>query len=203
MENIWDKIHFLYKDKKVVYDDWLLNYNEIIETARNGIILDLGCGMGNNTLYLKDKNIKCISADYSVVALQTVKKTINTNTLEMDIRKKFPFKENSLDLIIADLSLHYFSKTETLEILKEIKRVLKKDSYLLFRVNSIEDVNHGAIGGEFIEENYYLTEGYNKRFFNEKDLEFFFKDFNNKEFIKDTMSRYTSKKVLYRGKCQK
>lgn len=59
-----------------------------------------------------------------------------------------PFENNFTDLIICDLSLHYFREKTTFEILEEIKRVLKPDGILLFKVNSVKDVNHGA--GEVI-----------------------------------------------------
>ena len=42
------------------------------------------------------------------------------------------FENNYTDLIIADLSLHYFSDKDTKRIIKEIKRVLKPNGYLFF-----------------------------------------------------------------------
>ena len=44
--------------------------------------------------------------------------------------EKFPFLDNSKDLIIADLSLHYFSSEDTIHIMREIKRVLKPKGLL-------------------------------------------------------------------------
>lgn len=58
--------------------------------------------------------------------------------------KGLPFDDNFTDIIISDLSMHYFTKQKTCEILKEMKRVLKPNGILLFRVNSVKDVNHGA-----------------------------------------------------------
>ena len=54
---------------------------------------------------------------------------------------------------------------------KEIARVLKPNGNLLARVNSISDLNYGAGQGQRLEENYYFVDGYNKRFFSEKDAD--------------------------------
>ena len=43
-------------------------------------------------------------------------------TLE-EFLDKFPFKDNYTSMIVADLSLHYFKKDDTIRIINEIKRV--------------------------------------------------------------------------------
>ena len=67
-------------------------------------------------------------------------------------------------ILIADLSLHYFDENITKNIMREIKRILAPNGYLIARVNSVEDINHGAGQGKKLEENFYYVEGYNKRF---------------------------------------
>ena len=99
-----------------------------------------------------------------------------------------------MNLVIADLSLHYFKKRKTIEIIKEIKRVLKADGYLIGRVNSIKDINYGANTGEEVEKHYYLTKDGYKRFFDEEDIRYFFKDFNIKCCSEESMFRYAAEK---------
>lgn len=90
--------------------------------------------------------------------------------------KGLPFEDNVADIIISDLSLHYFTEQKTFEILDEIKRVLKPNGLLLFRVNSVKDVNHGAGEGKEIEPHLYeTTDGRYKRFFDEEDIKKFFR----------------------------
>ena len=90
-----------------------------------------------------------------------------------------PFDGNTFDVIIADLCLHYFREKDTFIVLNEIKRILTKNGYLIFRVNSINDVNHGAGEGKEIEHHLYETSDKRlKRFFCEEDIRYFFKDFN-------------------------
>ena len=110
-----------------------------------------------------------------------------------------PFEDNLTDIIISDLSLHYFTKGKTLEILKEIKRVLKPNGLLIFRVNSVKDVNHGAGQGTEIEHHLYETDdGRYKRFFDEEDIKRFFSDWESLYIHEETMGRYDMEKVLWR-----
>ncbi len=106
----------------------------------------------------------------------------------------FPFESNYTDLIIADLSLHYFKEADTFKILNEIKRVLKPNGHLIFRVNAIEDKNLGSTKDtEEIEPHLYL---YNnemlKRFFDEEDIYYFFKNFKIVSLKQDSIMKYNN-----------
>lgn len=199
---MWDNIHKQNYTGEIITDDFLDNYNEIINEIK-GIILDIGCGLGNNTKYLKDLKKNVIAIDNSVYALEVVKQKTNAKILFHDITQKFPYNDESIDLIIADLSLHYFDNQETIKIIKELKRILKKDHSMLIRVNSIYDTEHGAQQGVKIEENYYLTQGYKKRFFTEQDIKKYFKEFKTIEINLEEMKRYKKNKIIYRIKVTK
>jgi ubiquinone/menaquinone biosynthesis C-methylase UbiE len=84
--------------------------------------------------------------------------------MQIDLTKKLPFEDASISVIIADLSLHYFNAVTTKSIIKEIKRVLKPNGYLIGRVNSVNDINCGALSGKEIEKHFYLTQSGYKRF---------------------------------------
>lgn len=199
---IWDQIFLKYIDKnnEIRCDDWLVDFNDIIDDVATPII-DLGCGKGNNTLYLTQKKKKVIACDYSQVAINTVKKYIpNAETKLFDMTEGLPFEDNDTDLIIADLCLHYFSEETTFNIINEIKRVLKPNGHLMFRVNSLNDTNYGAMEGEKIEENFFFTFSANmtKRFFDKKSLLTFFKDWEIEYMNEETMERYKKLKRLWR-----
>ena len=89
--------------------------------------------------------------------------------MQIDIRETLPFKENSINLVNADLSIHYFNKTDTIKIFNEINRILTPNEMLIGRVNS--DKNKGYIREEtkLIEKNYYY------------DFEKYFRLFNKKQ----------------------
>lgn len=95
-------------------------------------ILDLGCGIEADTLYLLERGYNVLSCDFSVEALKSIENNIpNSKTLYLDMMKKFSIADKKYSLIIADLSLHYFNNETTIHIMKEIKRILKDGGVLL------------------------------------------------------------------------
>ena len=199
----WDETHKKYSMGKIVYDHWLDEYKDILDNCKTKV-LDLGCGEGNDTLYLTERGFKVIACDYSEIALNHVKQELaNVETIQLDISESLPFKENTFDLIIADLSLHYFDEKTTIEIMKEIKRILKPNGHLLARVNSTQDLNYGAGQGKKLEENYYFVEGYNKRFFSIEDAEKFFSHIGKIKIKENIMLRYIKPKKVIEIDAQK
>ncbi len=197
----WNEVHKDNKRSKITIDNWLDKFNDIIEKTKLPII-DLGCGSGNDTLYLLEKGKDVIPCDLSLNAIEAIRRDFSKikEALCFDMLKGLPFDDDSCDIIIADLSLHYFKSDDTKRILLEIQRVLKRDGYLIFRVNSVNDVNHGAGKGKEIERNLYeTTDGRLKRFFDNKDIELFFGSFE-RVYVKETsMRRYRLPKWLYEG----
>ena len=194
----WNTIHRHYERDKIKYDDWLELFKRAIENC-NTPIIDLGCGSGNDTLYLVERGKKVIPCDYSQNAIQNIQNNFPEveRTECFDMTKGLPFDDNFTDLIISDLSMHYFTEEKTFEILEEIKRVLKPNGILLFRVNSVKDVNHGAGEGSEIERHLYETEdGRLKRFFDEEDLQKFFSAWEKLYLNEETMGRYRNGKSI-------
>ena len=199
--NRWDKHHEHYERKEIKYDDWLDLFEQPISLCQTPII-DLGCGSGNDTLYLIERGKKVIPCDYSAKAIQNIQNNFPEviRTECFDMTKGLPFEDNFTDIIICDLSLHYFTEALTHCILEDIKRVLKPNGLLLLRVNSVKDVNHGAGEGTEIEHHLYETEdGRYKRFFDEEDFQKFFSDWEVLYLHEETMGRYEKEKVLWKG----
>ncbi len=97
-----------------VYDNWLDDYYDILTENKNTEILDLGCGIGADTLYLIERGFNVLSCDFSNEALKSISKNIpNSRTKYLDMLETFPFADESYSLIIADLSLHYFDNDTT------------------------------------------------------------------------------------------
>lgn len=195
----WNNVHESLENQELICDDWLDLFEEKI-TSSTLPIIDLGCGKGNNVLYLTKKEKQVIPCDYSEIAIQNInKKFPNIKALCFDMTKGLPFQNNSVEIVIADLSLHYFTEKTTLKILNEIKRVLVPNGILLFRVNSVKDVNHGAGQGLEVEPHLYENNGYFKRFFDKDDFNKFFSDWENIYLNEEKMERYTKEKIVWRG----
>lgn len=200
-KNNWNSVFKnIEKDKITKYDKWLELFKDKIDNCMTPII-DLGCGSGTDSLYLLKKGKKVIPCDYCESAIKSIKKNLpQIERIEcFDMRDGLPFEDNFTDIVIADLSLHYFSEETTFEILKEIKRVLKPNGILLFRVNSTKDSNFMPNDMIEIETNFYETSVGYKRFFNEEDINKFFSNWDKVYTNEETKERYGHKKVLWRG----
>jgi len=200
----WDQEYRKYVPKKPKYDLWLDKYKDILELSKSTPIVDLGCGHGNNSLYLCERGYKVISCDISQVAIDSIKEFVpEVETMVVDLLEGLPFKDSSAVVIIADLSLHYFYWKDTLNIVNEIMRVLEPKGYLFCRLNSSNDINHGAGQGDLIEENYYSLDGHNKRFFDRHQIERLFNRCLISNVNEYQMDRYKLPKILWEVAVQK
>lgn len=205
-KNYWNKIHNKYERADIVYDDWLDLFMDDIKRCELPII-DLGCGSGNDSKYLIEHGKKVVACDYAENAVENVRKNFPEliDAKCFDMTEELPFEDGYAGIVIADLSLHYFSEEVTKKVLADIKRVLCDNGLLIFRVNSINDINHGAGKGTEVEHHYYLNEANDryKRFFDRADINKFFSDWNIEYAEEEKMDRYELLKILWRGKVSK
>lgn len=186
------------KERETKYDDWLKDYEVEIENCKTPIV-DLGCGLGNNTFYLLQKGKEVLACDYSEVALETIQKEApQIKTCLFDMTEPFPIQDNYTDIVIADLCIHYFPEDTTKQIIKEIKRILKPNGVLLFRVNSVDDsnfvVNHEKLEDHFIWQPEWKK---SKRLFDKESIEYFFESWKIEKVRKEKMMRYEKIKIVY------
>ncbi len=193
MSNDYKKMN----NKLEIYDLWLNKYREYIESSKLTIV-DLGCGIGNDTMYIKSCGKEVLSIDYSDEALKIIDQNIkDAETLKMDFEGEWLLKDRSADLIIADLSLHYFDTKTTFKIINDIRNTLVDGGILIVRLNSINDINYGSDSLNEIESHYYATMNIKKRFFDKEDINYFFSCF--KILIceeKEILSRIHDKKKI-------
>jgi len=194
LSKYWDKIHENYTS---LYDNWLDKYINLFNL--NSEIVELGCGRAyssNHLFKLGFKNI--LACDFSKTALDMVEKeNSELKTMLFDMSKEFSFADNSIDIIIADLSLHYFNTNTTKYIFNEIHRTLKRGGYLIARVNSVNDKLHIPINSNEIEPNFYYDGNLYKRFFDKSDFEQLFKNFDIYNLEEKHMTRYVKEKVVW------
>lgn len=186
------------KNREQAYDNWLDDYEEEIEKCETPIV-DLGCGLGNNTFYLIEKGKEVLACDYSKVAIETIQKEIpKAKTKLFDMTQKFPMEDNFTEIVIADLCLHYFDKKITKDIIREIKRILKPNGILLFRVNSINDVNYLSDASTIAEDFVWTPETRkSRRLFNEQSIREFFADWKIEKIKEEKLFRYDAEKILW------
>ena len=181
-------------------DPWLTRWMHIIETGRNDKVLDLGCGSGPDSRFLSEQGYEVVAADYSPEALRLCRQAAPRATQhEVDLRDPLPFPDREFRIVIASLSLHYFSWDLTLRIMTEIRRCVQPAGYLLIRVNSNRDIHHGAGDYRELEPNLLLVGGEMvKRFFDRDGVtRLIAGDWITLNIEEMTVNKYTSPKVLW------
>lgn len=137
LDKYWDNIH---KEYISTYDGCFNKHINLLHKDDN--IVELGCGRAYTSKYLIDNGFKnIIACDFSKEVLNIVNnENPNIKTMLFDMSDGLPFNDNSKNIIIADLCLHYFDLSKTKYIFSEIYRVLKENGYLIARVNSFNDI---------------------------------------------------------------
>ncbi len=113
---------------------------EIIDLLpQNGKVLDLGCGMGGNSIFLAEKGFKVTCIDKDKEAISHIKEqNPNINALHGDILK-FNFPNDKYDLVLILNVLNFFSLENAVLIINKIIDSLKIGGFLYLQVFSKDD----------------------------------------------------------------
>ena len=182
-EDFWNDTYI--KDLKkykadFLEDNWMEKYKNIICNIRDKKALDIGCGLGQDSNWLSQNGFQVISCDISSVAISKLKELYpNAKTMQLDVSKGLPFDSDSIGVVNANLSLHYFMMEKTKEIFKEIKRILKPSGLFIGRMNSTKN-DYVNPNSKEIEKNFYYdtSNGKYSRLFDKEQLALLFKDWN-------------------------
>lgn len=161
-------------------------------------MLDLGCGVGINIPALIKFGVNIVAADYSDKAIKIVNDLFSKDevlTVCFDVRNKFPFTDDVFDIIVADLSLHYFKNKDMKNIICELERVLKKRGKLIARVHSINQQRPPK--GIELETGFYLHDGITRKYFTREEINILFKNWNILSLEEKTIYRYGQEKNVF------
>lgn len=110
---------------------------ELVKNVQNKCILDAGCGGGWYSEKLLEKGAKVVSLDINEKMVEITKKRIIDKKLDShskvlchDLNEKLPTKNNTFDIIISSLAIHYLNNLKN--TFKEFHRVLKPNGTLVF-----------------------------------------------------------------------
>lgn len=179
-------------------DNWMEKYKNEINNLEYKVAIDLGCGIGQDTKWLLDRGFDVTSCDISDIALNKLKELVpNSKTMQVDVKEKLPFDDNSIGLINANLSIHYFNMETTIKIFNEIYRVLKPNGLFIGRMNS--DKNDGYIKEttKEIEKDFYYDYGRYFRLFNKEQFNMLTKEWKIIVLNEDITVRLNRKKALW------
>lgn len=171
LKDYWKKTHEIYSKKDWINNTTIFAQFAVVYFTKQGMLLDLGAGQGQDSRYFAKLGYDVTSTDISDLALKISKKNADKEGLkikfiEVDIANKLPFEDNSFDIVYSHLALHYFTDEKTKEVFQEIFRVLKPQGILASIFNTIEDAETSDPNYSLIEKNYYKSpEGLLKRYF--------------------------------------
>jgi SAM-dependent methyltransferase len=180
-------------------DPWLEKWLDLIQKkSADGRILELGCGSGRDTVDLLAAGCHVTAMDISRENLvECAVAAPKADILQMDIGKPLPFVKHSASVIVASLSLHYFSWAVTLQIASEIRRCIKAGGLLLTRFNSINDRHYGSASTFEIEPNFYNVGTGTKRFFDETSVRLFLQGWEIQFLEENIIDRYRKPKYVW------
>jgi SAM-dependent methyltransferase len=194
----WDELYRTRGTGAPAGASWLAGYERLLRSPGNLPIMDLGCGCGEDTAYLRQQGFDTVSCDYSEEALRHLSGLVHSPNIDcFDMLDGLPFPASTFGGVVANLSLHYFCWHDTEKIVADIRRVLAAGGCLILRVNSVADTEHGAGQGTRIEENYFNVGGKPKRFFDKERVGKLFRDWEVLLCDEHRMTRSGKTKVFW------
>ena len=150
-------------------------------------IIELGAGLGRDTIFFAKNSIHVEALDYSPSAIKVINEKAEKQNLSnyistkiFDIRKKIPFKDNSVDACFSHMLYCMALTNIELESLNnEICRVLKPNGINIYTVRHTSDGDYrkGIHRGEDLYEN----DGFIIHFFSKDKVNSLLKGFQNLE----------------------
>lgn len=175
----WQNLQNRYSGKDWSQKPSLFAQAAIEYFPKEGVLLELGAGVGQDSLFFALHSYDVTATDVVTEKLIARKAEFevagNITLQQVDLRKSLPFTDESYDIVYAHLSLHYFDKHTTEKLFSEIYRVLKNDGILAFFTNSTSDPDYGE--GEKIEEDFFEFSGVRKRYLTPETAKGFARNF--------------------------
>ena len=153
-----------------------INTLKIFKEQNIGKIVELGAGLGRDSIFFAKNSIHVSALDYSSTAIKTINKKTSENKLSnfisakiFDVRKKLPFKDNSIEACFSHMLYCMALSTAELKYLNnEICRILKPGGFNIYTVRHTGDGDYK--NGIHIGENLYENDGFSVHFFSEKKV---------------------------------
>jgi len=139
-------------------------------------IVELGAGLGRDTIFFAKNSIHVSALDYSQTAIKTINKKILETKLSnfistkvFDVRKKLPFEDNSVEACFSHM-LYCMALTnfDLKNLNKEILRILKPGGINIYTARHTGDGDYK--NGIHIEEDLYKNDGFIVHFFSKEKI---------------------------------
>ena len=139
-------------------------------------IIELGAGLGRDTIFFAQNSIPVECLDYSQRAIEIIREkskklklTKLIKTKIFDVRKKLPFKSGTIDGCFSHMLYCMALSNYDLENLnKEILRILKPGGINIYTVRNTDDGDYK--NGNYIGEDLYESNGFIVHFFSKDKI---------------------------------
>jgi len=148
-------------------------------------IVELGAGLGRDTIYFAKNSIHVTALDYCESGIKIINEksekqnlSQNISTKIFDVRKKLPFEDNSIDSCFSHMLYCMALTSSELEKLNnEILRILKPNGINIYTVRHTKDGDYkkGIHRGEDLYEN----DGFIVHFFSKEKVNSLLNGFQN------------------------
>lgn len=172
---------------KFPFDEVVSYFKKLNVNKKEINILELGCGCGNNLIFLAEEGYNVSGIDFSTKAIDIAKKIIKKKNLKVDLKvgnfKELDWQDKKFDYVFDRAAITHNTYNDINLILDRVRKVLKKNgtfiSFDLFGLN-IPDIKYGNKIGNYtytdFKKGYYKKLGLTS-FFNFIELKKLFKDF--------------------------
>ena len=148
-------------------------------------IIELGAGLGRDSIFFAKNNIKIQALDYSSSGIEIINHKIKKNNLSnyistklFDVREKLPFKDNSIDACYSHM-LYCMALTiaDLQKLNNEIHRILKPNGLNIYTVRHTNDGDYK--NGKHVGEDLYENDGFIVHYFSEEKVNSLLNGFKN------------------------
>ena len=148
-------------------------------------IIELGAGLGRDTIFFAQNLIHVKALDYSSSAIKIIDEKVKKSNLSnfvstenFDIRKKLPFEDNSIEACFSHM-LYCMALTnlDLKNLNNEIFRILKPGGINIYTVRHTNDGDYK--NGIHIGEDLYENDGFIVHFFSENKIKSLLSGFKN------------------------
>jgi len=134
-ENLFHELDYKPFDRHL-----LALFAEIIKGR--GTVCDIGCGPGQIAGYLHDLGADAMGADLSPKMVEQARQLNPTQRFEQADMRALPFADGELAGITAFYSIIHIPRPDVTAVLKEFRRVLQPDGWLLLAFHLGDQVLH-------------------------------------------------------------
>lgn len=126
---------------------------QLPQDMKNMKVLDAGCAAGWYSNQLINRGASVVATDISPEMVTATKRRVGSKAevICLDLETKFPFEDNTFDLIISSLTLHYIANWS--HTFNEFYRILNSSGLLLFSIHHpFMDIKISQTGDYFSNE---------------------------------------------------